>query len=457
MAPLVLRVQRCLNGCRFFSPQSTVVVAVSTGVDSMALLTALQKLLPPKQIVVAHVNHHLRAQSQVEEQFLRKYCANNHLRLLVDEWVKHPESGMEASARQERYRFFQQVLHDYDAHVLLLAHQQDELVETMMMQLLRGGQIEQLLGIREQRLFDNGQSMILRPFLGVSKQTLIDFAQHNHVTWYEDITNHEDETLRNRFRNHYIPALMAENPRFKDHCVAYRRQLADLISVRDEYLRSLWDQVVVNDQLQLRTWQTFSTPTQRAILEKWLEQQGLLQLNQELLGNLQTWLLNSEKPSGNLQINSQLQVIKNYSVAKIGNVPKLPTNHELFTETVVKFDQWKRLNGEIECLVSKHRLHNGLAPVAEMWLHEDQLPLKWRVQQAHDQLRLKNGGHQSVRRLLINSKLASNQRQQVVVLADAFGQVLWVPTLKTSWLDRTPFANQPAVVTYLYRRKRKSK
>ena len=92
-----------------------------------------------------------------------------------------------------------------------------------------------------------------------------------------------------------------------------------------------------------------------------------------------------------------------------------------------------------------------------MWLHEDQLPLKWRVQQAHDQLRLKNGGHQSVRRLLINSKLASNQRQQVVVLADAFGQVLWVPTLKTSWLDRTPFANQPAVVTYLYRRKRKSK
>lgn len=457
MTPLVQRLQRCLNGCRFFSPQSTVVVAVSTGVDSMVLLTALKDLLPATQIVVAHVNHHLRAQSKAEEEYLREYCHARHLQLMVDEWVDHPAHGIEAAAREERYRFFAHVLRVSQANILLLAHQRDELVETMLMQLLRGGRIDQLVGIPLARQFANGQATILRPWLDVTKQELITFARKHQVTWYEDRTNHEDATLRNRFRNHYIPAMMKENERFKDHCMDYRAQLTDLLKIKDEYLQSIWGQVVLADQLQLAKWQSLSAPLRRAVLVKWLDQRGVFQVNAVMLANVGAWLMNSEKPSGILLISHKKQLIKNYSTAKIENVPKLVMNSGPFAETVVKFDQWKRLNAKNECLISHKGQMEGLVPVAEMWLQADQLPLKWRPVHDHDRLRLKGGGHQSVRRLLINSKLPRSERNDVMVLADHHDEVLWVPPLKTAWLARSSFANQPAIVTYLYRRKRKQK
>lgn len=454
MAPLVQRVQRCLNGCRFFNSRSTVVVAVSTGVDSMTLLTALEKLLAADRIVVAHVNHHLRKQSQVEEEYLRKYCQARGLKLMVDQWQTHPRHGIEAAARDERYRFFKQVLNATGAQILMLAHQRDELVETMMMQALRGGRIDQLLGIPEKRLFNDGHAEILRPWLGVGKEQLIDFAKQERVTWYEDASNQEDETLRNRFRHHYLPEMTRENPRFEDHCLQYRDQLADLLAVKDDYLSLIWPRLFSDGQLQLKDWWKLSDATQRAVLTKWLNQAGFFDMTADMLIELQHWLINREKPSGQLKIGPETVLLKNYYLAVIKNVHDLPANHGTNAETVVKFDQWKRLNTDGECLISQQDKVKTLTPIAEMWLHSDQLPLKWRPVRAHDYIRLKDGGHQSVRRLLINQKLAKSLRSQVMVLADAKGEVLWVPFLKTSWLDRRLFASQPAVVIYLYQRKR---
>ncbi len=79
-----------------------------------------------------------------------------------------------------------------------------------MMQLLRGGRIEQLTGIQPARNFDHGRAMILRPWLDISKADLIAFAHERSVKWFEDVTNHQEGTLRNRFRNRYIPELLQD-------------------------------------------------------------------------------------------------------------------------------------------------------------------------------------------------------------------------------------------------------
>ena len=95
---LHLTVKRCLERYRFFSLKQPLVVAVSTGVDSMALLHVLGSLLSADQLVVAHVNHHLRAQSQQEEQFLRQQCQQMGVQLYVDQWKNHPQHGIENAA-----------------------------------------------------------------------------------------------------------------------------------------------------------------------------------------------------------------------------------------------------------------------------------------------------------------------------------------------------------------------
>lgn len=101
--------KRHLKRGRFFTKNDRVVVAVSTGVDSMVLLALLQELpvnIRP-QIIVAHVNHRLRKQSEEEERFIREYCNAHQLKLFVYHWslADHPQTGIEESARKMRYRF----------------------------------------------------------------------------------------------------------------------------------------------------------------------------------------------------------------------------------------------------------------------------------------------------------------------------------------------------------------
>ncbi|WP_252899098.1 ATP-binding protein [Secundilactobacillus odoratitofui] len=89
---------------------SPIVVAVSTGVDSMVLLTLLQRLpeIERTKLIVAHVNHELRAQSVAEETYLTDYCRKHQLKLVKAHWPKqiHPANGIEAAARSFRYQFF---------------------------------------------------------------------------------------------------------------------------------------------------------------------------------------------------------------------------------------------------------------------------------------------------------------------------------------------------------------
>ena len=99
-----LTMERSPLGSRFFSSSNTLVVAVSTGVDSMVLLDLLQNLpkLRRHRLIVAHVNHHLRTQSTAEEAFLRTYCRQRNLPLEVAQWAvaEHPAKGIEAAARR---------------------------------------------------------------------------------------------------------------------------------------------------------------------------------------------------------------------------------------------------------------------------------------------------------------------------------------------------------------------
>ena len=178
MTDLQQAFERHLVRSRFFATQDKVVVAVSTGVDSMVLLDLLQHLSSKNrpQIIVAHMNHELRKQSQLEERFIRQYCKQNDLKLAVAHWPQtlHPQTGVENAARQARYHFFQEVMKDNQAKILLTAHHQNDLAETMLMKMTRGGQLSQLVGIRDRRPFASGT--LIRPLLPFSKQQLKKYA-----------------------------------------------------------------------------------------------------------------------------------------------------------------------------------------------------------------------------------------------------------------------------------------
>lgn len=437
MAKLEEDFKRHLQGRRFFNKDDTVIVAVSTGVDSMALLHLLEGLpatMRPR-IVVAHVNHELRKESTVEEQFIRNYCEKHDLSLVVAHWPvdQHPVTGVEEAARQFRYHFFAQVMRRENAPWLLTAHHQNDLAETMLMKLTRGGQLNQLVGIASSRPFANGQ--LIRPLLPFSKNRLLAYARDRHLKWYEDNTNHDLAITRNRYRHEIIPALEKENPRLLDHLSSYHQQLADLLAWQDQELASQLKQVTSKERLSLTRWRHLAALTQKLVLQRWLEQ-SVKGVKQSLLSELITALNNPATPQQHLQLPGKRILVKDYDWCFISTEEKMTERVQNNPVSVVELGQWYFVNHQ-QLLVSPTLADFGPeSKTQEMWLAPRQFPLSLRQWQEGDTIRLKNGGRQKVRRVLIDQKVPNDQRQLQQVLVDAEGEVVWLIGRKWSWFDR---------------------
>lgn len=441
---LHMTVKRCLTRYRFFDSSGSLVVAVSTGVDSMVLLTVLEDLVPKQRIIVAHVNHHLREQSQTEECFIRDYCRQHGLRMFVDEWENHPDHGIEDAARQERYRFFKQVLEQVHASYLLTAHHENDLAETMLMKLVRTGDVRSTIGIKEKRPF-GAHASLLRPLLKIPKQNLMEYAKQHEIKWFEDQTNHEDDTQRNRFRHHYLPALQRENPQLLNHLVKFHDQLAELLKLQDEVTQQNLQQIKDDNQILLRKYQQLPEFQRRLVLIRWLDDHELFGFNDDRISQFDHWLCNGEEPTGHMQIRTQWKLKKDYDTFYLEKVNKNHDQGSKLSDFMLKFDHWNNsFDGGQFGLFTKPTSEL----VATLWLTPDQLPLQVRTVQPSDAIRLKSGHYQKVRRILIDDKVPKDQRQKQQVVVDTHGEVLWLVHHKSAWLSRQRLSKDKVTIGY---------
>ncbi|QZN93384.1 tRNA lysidine(34) synthetase TilS [Limosilactobacillus panis] len=435
MISLEEKFKRHLQRRRFFSKNDTVIVAVSTGVDSMVLLNLLQKLpvtLRP-HLVVAHVNHELRNQSTVEEEFIKDYCDRHHLALAVTHWSRsvHPARGVEAAGRAYRYHFFADLMKRQGARVLVTAHHQNDLAETMLMKLVRGGQLDQLVGIADQRPFASGQ--LVRPLLPFAKQALVNYARAKGIKWFEDVTNQDLTITRNRYRHEIIPALQRENPRLLDHLTSYHDQLQRLLDWRERWLVERLKTISVGDELDLAALHCHDRADQRALLLEWLRQRGVLNVKQALLTAIEKLLAVQAAPQGQLTLPGAVMLQRRYDKCFLLSQEKIVAQRQNVPASVVKLGQQYFINAK-QYLMVVAGPEKG--PGQVMWLAPDQFPLTLRHWQTGDFIILKNGGHQKVRRVLIDQKVPQQVRDRQLVLVDAQGRVVWVIGRKWSWFPR---------------------
>ncbi|WP_412988792.1 tRNA lysidine(34) synthetase TilS [Pediococcus siamensis] len=428
--------------------KDTVVVAVSTGVDSMVLLTLLQHLAAYNrpQIVVAHVNHQLRAQSTIEQEFITDYTASHHLKLEVKVWPKklHPQTGVENAARLFRYQFFAEVARKHHARYVFTAHHADDQAETFLMKLVRGGNLQQLQGIQTRSL--TAETQVARPLLSFSKATLRAFAKHAQVQWYEDETNQDENYTRNRMRHEIVPRLKAENPRFLVHVQAYTTQLQQLLTAskqRAEQLRlALQRPGGYETAAFLKLTPEWQSLTLQAICRQSLGADPVTDRKQAEILQL---LRNQQKPNGKIKIQSQFWFEKNYQNFGFVSQENLRKKALSAGNSMLRLNQWQAVGniGQVGVFdASKVPM-----PLAEhnqmMQLSENQIkwPLQIKVKQSTALLNLKQGGRKSVRRTLVDAKVPVAWRKVWPLLMDADNQPLWLLGLRKSWL-RKPLDRQ---------------
>jgi len=207
-----------------------LLVGVSGGADSMALLTALVLLRQEYawEIVVAHYDHALRKGSVRDRVFVEKYARRLGLRSVsgVRKGTLPSKGSIEDFARQKRYAFFLSQMRKTGADALVLAHTRDDLAETVLMRILRG---TGLAGLRGMALrYDGWGYPLLRPLLTVSRERIEGFLRAQKVGHREDPTNRSMDFFRNRVRRDLIPFLE------KGYATGIKDRLCDLAETSGE-------------------------------------------------------------------------------------------------------------------------------------------------------------------------------------------------------------------------------
>jgi tRNA(Ile)-lysidine synthase len=188
-----------------------LVVAISGGPDSTALLVALAEL--KAEVVAAHVNHHLRGEeSNDDERFVRELCARFGVELHVADGTLDPEAirrhGIEAAAREVRHARLHEIRDAVGARWIATAHQLDDQAETIVMRMMTGSGLAGLRGIHPIR--DDG---VVRPLLEVTRAEVEEFLRERNIVARSDSSNRDPRFLRNRVRAtlHELPESVSRN------------------------------------------------------------------------------------------------------------------------------------------------------------------------------------------------------------------------------------------------------
>lgn len=174
------------------------ILAVSGGVDSMVLLDLLVKN-GETELIVAHFDHGIRADSAKDAAFVEAKTKEYGLLVEVSKGRLGPTAS-EAVARKARYEFLRSMQNKHSASAIIMAHHQDDLIETAMLNILRGSGPRGLISILP-------KADLLRPLLLYRKAEIIDYAKANRLEWREDSTNQDEKLLRNYLRLNILPKL----------------------------------------------------------------------------------------------------------------------------------------------------------------------------------------------------------------------------------------------------------
>ena len=220
------KIAQYIDNERLFPINARIIVALSGGADSVALLRILHTL--GYDCEAAHCNFHLRGtESDRDEMFVRKLCKTmktplHTIDFATEQYAIEKKISIEMAARELRYQLFAEIKEKTKADVIAVAHHQDDSVETVLLNLIRGTGINGLLGIRPK----NGD--IVRPLLCISRKEITDYLQNAGQEYMTDSTNLQDEYTRNKIRLNLLPLMQEINPLVKEHIIDTSNYLNDV-------------------------------------------------------------------------------------------------------------------------------------------------------------------------------------------------------------------------------------
>lgn len=395
--------------CRheLLSAGEKVIVALSGGADSVCLLRLLLKL--GYSVVAAHCNFHLRGEeSDRDEAFVRDLCRKFGVELFVKQFDTRAYSSdnhvsIEMAARELRYQWFEKLRMEQGATNIVVAHHEDDVAETLLMNLVRGTGIQGVSGIA----YRNGN--IVRPMLDVSRADILAYLGCIEQSYVTDSTNLEDDCKRNIVRLNIIPELRRLNPSASHSIAQSARRLAEVSAVYNEAMMMAAGRVMEGQTIIIERLLRETAP--RSVLYECLKNYGFTSASVETFYDS---LVSGE--SGRMLENGEWRVLRDRGELIIARA------NDAFRK--IEFDS------VIETVVSEYDSEFRISrskSVATLDADKLRLPLSLRYVCEGDRFHpFGMRGTKLLSDFLTDLKFSRFEKERQMVVVDATGAIVWV-------------------------------
>lgn len=421
----------------------TIVVGVSGGPDSMALLYILNEFKNKMDlnIICAHVNHNKRKESEQEKIDLENYCKKNNITFEYIKVTNWGDDNFHNEARSIRYNFFEELVYNYGAKYLMTAHQGDDLIETILMRIVRGSTLKGYSGFS--RIVDKGDYKIIRPLITVTKDEILKFDEKNGIQYAIDESNNEDHYTRNRYRHTVLPFLKQEEPNIHKKFLKFSETLLKNSNYIDSVASKEFNKVFQNGNLDIDKFKSLDPVIQTKIIYNILEKiygDDLL-----IVGNAHVdlifGLISSNKSNSVVHLPNNVIVVKSYNELTF-SYDDVNDQYEIQIDEIVNLP-----NGKI--IEKVDETNDTSNYTIKLNSKEVTLPLYVRNRRDGDKIKLKGlNAYKKVSEIFINEKIKTSDRNSWPVVLDSKEEIVWLPGLKKSNLDKKNTEEYDIILRY---------
>lgn len=381
------------------------LIGVSGGPDSMALLDLANK--ETSNLVVVHVNYKKRKTSDRDERLVRKYCKDHNIKLYVKTLKEEYNGNFQDFARVFRYSFFKEIYDKEKCDVLLIAHNQDDYIETYLLKSKKGSRYDELALSKKTFIYN---MHVYRPLINKPKKSLEEYCVLNNVKYGIDETNLTDLYERNRIRKQVQKMSNKE---------------------RKELLQTIKRKCLENDKLNKQV----SKAYKEAYKNKELDIKKVSRFNQDIRLKIMYKFLveNSNIYPANLSKNRLLDILEKCDSNKahvsiiLSNEEKLVRNNQKIRVAFRQEDS--KFSYTISSLKSQEFKEFKLAKKGKkmegIYVSKDELPLTIRSYKSTDIIKV-NEGHKKISRLFIDAKIPLEERNKIPIVETKNGEIILV-------------------------------
>ena len=414
------------------SKNDKIVVGVSGGPDSMALLDVLNSIKSKYDLVLicAHVNHGKRKESDQEKIDLEKYCNENNIIFEYVKISKWGEDNFHNEARSARYNFFEDIIKKYNAKYLMTAHHADDLIETILMRIVRGSTLKGYSGFA--KFIEKDNYFIVRPLITKTKDELLEYVNSKNIKYACDESNNEDHYTRNRYRHVVLPFLKKEDKNVHKKFLKFSDTLLENSEFIDNEAKKSFNKVVQNGKI---------------IIDKFLELDHVIQT--KIVYNILEKIYGDDLLIvGDTHVELILSLIKSNKPNSLIHLPNNVIVNKSYNEVTFSYDEQTsdtfeiEINGQVNLPNGKNidiisDVNDKSNYVTRFNSKEVSLPLFVRNKRAGDKIEVKGmNGTKKVNHIFIDNKIKMSDRNEWPIVLDSNEVIVWVPGLKKSKLDK---------------------